>query len=84
MKKHGRRRLKVKSPRNSTCGSAHLNDLDWWNWFTDMGGAEIYLHVAGPDDTWHRVLCKHAARAESVRLRFSDGVLYWLVDREGE
>ena len=70
------RRLKVNSRRNSEC-SAPLASLDWSQWFTDGRVSGLYLHVHGPDDTIHRVYCRHS---ETPRLSFQDGELWWLVD----
>lgn len=73
-------RHRVNSPRNSICGSARLEELDWENWFTDTGFGTMYLHVQSLDgETWHRVCCRKTA---APRLRLQDGVLYWLVDEE--
>ena len=73
------RRLKVNSRRNSECGSARLGELYWSQWFDDFsfGDHDHYLHVAGPDNSWHRVRCRHQAKP---RLECIDGMLYWLVD----
>lgn len=74
-------RRSVKSPRNSTCGSAELGNLDFSRWWTD-GSTPIYLHVPHKPDpymegTVHRVF----PRNETVRrLSFENGQLYWLVD----
>jgi len=77
----GPSRRKVNNNRNSVCGSAQLEDLDWSRWFTDLiAGHFFYLHVAGPDNTWHRLCCRHS---DKPRLSMKDGVLYWLIDREG-
>lgn len=75
------RRLLVTSPRNSVCGSARLADLDWSEWWTDNWGVPgvLYLFVAGPDGSAHRVYCKHT---ETPRLAMRGGKLYWLVKRD--
>lgn len=87
-KKMGPLRRAVASRRNSMCGSARLEDLDWSNWFADGRGGELYLHVrrlhpdfdgTDPRDaTWHRVFCRQTDRA---RLTLIDGKLFWLIDR---
>lgn len=80
----------VASDRNSYCGSARLRDLDWSQWWTDgwihtgRSGRVIpllYLHVAGPDGSWHRVgPMRRKGEVEAwVRLEFSKGKLYWLI-----
>jgi hypothetical protein len=87
---------KVSNPRNSTCGSARLCDLDWSAWFTDGGivtawsGSkhQMYLHVRrrlpeldGSDETWHRVYPRIPKGAgPGVRLALKDGELRWLID----
>lgn len=70
-------RRRVADRRNSMCGSSALHRLDFSRWFTDGPDGRLYLHVAGPDDTWHRVWCRHT---NSPRLKMDDGVLYWLID----
>lgn len=72
----GPRRYAVTSTRNSMC-SVPLSSLDWSRWWTDGIGGELYLHVAGPDETWHRVRCRHS---DTPRLRCEGGRLWWLVD----
>lgn len=82
------RRLLVSSPRNSTCGSAKLSELDWSEWFTDglslfLNGAQYplrssYLHVHHRDgETIHGVYCRHS---DTPRLAMRGGKLYWLID----
>ena len=74
------RRLKVASKRNSDCG-VPLDQLDWSNWWTDIVGQVVYLHVQHTDKSdgaVHRVWYKHA---DYPRLMLRDGVLYWLVDK---
>lgn len=83
-------RRRVSNPRNSSCGSARLADLDWANWFTDDG----YIHVRrnNPDldggrhgdETWHRVHARiPAGLPKDIRPRLAlyGGVLFWLIDR---
>ena len=67
---------KVNAEGNSTCGSANLSDLDFNNWFTDTSFEQHYIHVAGPDKSWHRVYCNNLDARP--RLRMIDGELYWL------
>lgn len=67
----------VNNDRNSECGSEMLAMLDFSRWYTDWTGGEFYLHVAGPDDTWHRVFCKKG-RATGLSME-RDGVLRWMV-----
>jgi len=70
---------KVNSRRNSECGSARLETLDWSSWWTDTIDGDHYLHVASTDgETVHRVYCRCAS---SCRLGMRDGVLYWIIDR---
>lgn len=85
MKKPGPIRRKVNSPRNSIC-AFRMDWLDWSAWWTDCSFGGLYLHVRGfyPDEprtpenaTWHRV---YARGTDSPRLRFENGVLYWLID----
>lgn len=72
---------RVNSPRNSECGSARLQDLDWSNWWTDTSAGDHYLHVASLDgETRHRVYCRVSTTA--ARLGQRAGVLYWLVERK--
>lgn len=75
------------SPRNSTCGSARITDLDFSRWWTDGGEGSIwgasYLKVPhrghdGMEGTVHRVHCRHS---ETPRLAYENGTLYWLVGR---
>jgi hypothetical protein len=78
-------RLRVDSRRNSTCGSARLDDLDWSEWWTGTGlsGKMFILHVRHKEmrDTSHRVYCR---TSDTPRLAFRGGVLYWLVSEEEE
>jgi hypothetical protein len=69
--------LWVDSPRNSDCGIS-LRRLDFSRWYTDTSFGNFYLHVAGPDDSWHRVYCR--SLHEPPRLGMRDGRLYWIVD----
>lgn len=69
-------RLRVNSPRHSLC-AMDLDALDWSRWWTDGTQGGLYLHVAGPNDTWQRVYCR---QSETPRLRFEGGELWWLVD----
>lgn len=79
-------RRSVISPRNSTCCSANLADLDWSNWFMDGGNLQAYLHVRRlhphldsedpRDATWHRVFCRSS---ECPRLTMKNGKLFWLI-----
>jgi hypothetical protein len=69
---------RVNSPRNSECGSARLQDLDWSNWWTDTSAGQHYLHVAHRDgETFHRVYCRLGGPA---RIGMRNGLLYWLLD----
>lgn len=70
------RRLLVDDKKNSECGSASLRTLDFTKWWTDSSFGTFYLHVAGPEETWHRVYCKHH---DKPALKFVDGLLYWLI-----
>ena len=72
---------KVNSNRNSECGSARLETLDWKNWWTDHSGFgyDAYLHVESLNcETVHRVYCRSA---EACRVGMRDGELCWIVDR---
>lgn len=73
------RRLSVRSPRNSICGSARLEDLDWdRGWWTDYSFSKNYLHVWHKDgETIHRVRCR---RCDRPRLEMRQGALLWLID----
>jgi hypothetical protein len=70
--------LRVDNPRNSTCASWRLGRLDWSEWWTDRLAAPLYLHVAGPDDTSHRVFPRE--RLGAVRLGMKAGRLYWIAE----
>lgn len=79
--------LRVNSDKNSTCYSAKLSDLNWNEWWTDYGfsGIDFYLHVAHKNgETSHRVYCKgrYINGIVKARLKFKDGILYWLVDKK--
>lgn len=80
MKPRGPSWRKVNTTRNSACGSACLENLDWSNWWTDGGISGKYgmLQVVHTDmGSVHRVYCRHA---DNPRLAMRDGILYWLVD----
>ena len=71
----------------STCGSAHLRDLDWTNWSQDFSFDSHYLHVrrapvrVGLDDeTWHRVYPKRVNRRVCNRIAVVNGIPHWLYD----
>lgn len=68
------------SRRNSVCGSAAIESLDWSEWWTDSwdGRGVGYLKVPRHSDgTVHRVYCRHS---DTPRIAMRDDVLYWLVD----
>jgi hypothetical protein len=69
--------LLVSSPKNSTCNSAKLGDLDWnKGWWTDDSFGMHYLHVHHKDgETVHRVYCRHC---QQPRIQVTNGKLYWL------
>lgn len=89
----GPRWFRVAHPRNSTCGSARITDLDFSEWWTDGGSGSpwglAYLKVPhkggnGMEGTVHRVHCRYT---DTPRLAMREGELYWLVpatDTEGE
>lgn len=69
-------RRSVSGPRNSSCGSARLSDLNWSRWWTDNSFGQMYLHVAHKDgQTVHRVYCR---RCKTPRLEMVRGRLCWL------
>ena len=68
----------VESRANSECGSARFSDLYFDDWSTDgFPNEAVYLHVAGFDNTRHRVRCK---RGKAVALAYRYGKLYWIVE----
>ena len=80
--KTGLIRRSVRSPRNSYCGSARLEELDWSIWWTGTAGGQHYLHVQHKDgETIHRVFCR---LHECPRLEMWGGKLMWLIDREAD
>jgi len=72
---------RINSPRNSVCGSARLDSLDWSNWWSDGWGPNVtHIHVARPEDeTYHRVYCRQSA---NVRVGMKRGELCWIIDKE--
>lgn len=74
-------RRRAESSRNSECGTAKLDALDWINWWQDGGG---YIHVRrdrkDEGETWHRVHPKPIAGYECRRVAVSDGIVFWLYD----
>ncbi len=75
--------LEIADPKNSSCPSCQIRDLDFSYWWQDDG----YLHVRqiaphDPDDqTFHRVHCRLTDRP---RIALCDGKLWWLVDRRDD
>lgn len=75
--------LEIADPKNSSCPSCQIRDLDFSYWWQDDG----YLHVRqiGPhdpdDQTFHRVHCRITDRP---RIALCDGKLWWLVDRRDD
>ena len=75
---------RVNSTRNSYCGSCHMKQLDFTEWWMDTFDLEksqwCYIHVASKDnETVHRVRCKYS---DKPRLGYRNGALYWLIDRK--
>lgn len=70
----------VDSPRYSTCGSCMLNALDFSTWYTDNFFAPLYLHVAGPDESFHRVYPRKR-KGYTVRLAAEANRLRWIYDK---
>ena len=69
--------LRMSSPRNSTCGSEYLRNLDWeGDIYLDESFGLFYFHVPGPWETYHRV----RPRFEVVTATLHDGVLYWICE----
>ena len=69
--------FKINNKKHSECGSADLATLDFNNWFADTSNDMFYLHVLGPEETWHRVFCKYA---DTPRIAMKKGVLYWIAE----
>jgi hypothetical protein len=74
---------RVDRARNSECGSARIEDLDFSRWWTDDTFAPLYIHVPHKNKrqgTIHRVF----PRPRGVKARLTmrrDGVLCWLLPK---
>ena len=79
-------RRAVENPRNSSCGSARIDRLDFSSWWTDNSGdSGIYLHVPhrpvmGLAGTVHRVCPRDIKGYRCCRLEQTRTRLYWLYD----
>lgn len=73
-------------PRNSTCGSAKVEDLCKFWWRTDNSSPDsIYIHAERLEDrTYHRVWPRpirgHTCRRIGMRNRFGVAKLFWIYD----
>jgi hypothetical protein len=49
---------RIRSPRNSVCISAGLEDLDWKKWARDENLGSLCLQIPRKADKMHRVYCR--------------------------
>ena len=79
----------VFSERNSTCGSARVDDLCSCGWWTDNSDpASLYIHVRKADGTVHRVWPRHipgyTCKRVGMQGRMHVAKLVWLYDANAE
>jgi hypothetical protein len=75
-------RRAVFSRRNSTCGSARIEELSVRRWWTDNSIPEsLYIHACRyRDKTYHRILPRTIPGYTCKRLEMSGAKLFWLYD----
>ena len=79
-------RRAVFNPRNSTCGSASVEDLSASWWWTDNSDTDsLYIHACRCSDrTYHRVWPRriqgYTCKRLEMKNRIHGGVLFWLYD----
>ena len=80
----------VFNPRNSTCGSARVEDLWRYWWWTDNSDPDgIYIHACRwSDRTYHRVcprpMTGYTCKRLEMKNRMDGAKLFWLYDANAQ
>jgi len=83
-------RRAVFNPRNSTCGSARMDELSAYWWWTDNSNPNsLYIHACRwSDRTYHRVwprsITGYTCKRIEMQNRLYGAKLFWLYDANAE